>query len=295
MNSYKDNSNLEHDRGKIQSHLNTSLEQDGISVSEDLIYRTLEAIKNNAALKVEENNTYDKDKVIPYSRYIKGMAGVAVAALIILVGSQGFFRGNLGSKSSRDNATRMSELDAKKEEYSTNSLVETPEAESSLYKADKNIKQDSFSATTEKANARDTAISAPKMSEEENSNELAGIMSEQVNPLLLQEVTVFLPQEVKQILIRKGGKEISLKTLEEIERFYTQMSNVLFTPIDVVPQNVEYTIEIYGEEELEYHNIILIGEGITIRYEYQTEGNDQYYQASDLEEVKRVLESFLSE
>lgn len=91
MNYNNKKHDLEIDEFDIKAHLNTSLDLSGISVSEDLIHRTLAAIKASEQEKAsmetvsEENDTIGK-RVIPFSRYIRGIAGVAAALFIVIVG-----------------------------------------------------------------------------------------------------------------------------------------------------------------------------------------------------------------
>lgn len=91
MNYNNKKRDLEIDEFNIKAHLNTSLDLSGISVSEDLINRTLAAIKASEQEKAtmetvsEENDTIGK-RVIPFSRYIRGIAGVAAALFIVIVG-----------------------------------------------------------------------------------------------------------------------------------------------------------------------------------------------------------------
>lgn len=93
----KKNDNMEIDELNIKSHLNTSLDIDGISVSEDLINRTLEAIRKQsqetkttvaaAPVEVKEEPASKMErKVIPWTRYIRNLAVVAAACLILIVG-----------------------------------------------------------------------------------------------------------------------------------------------------------------------------------------------------------------
>ena len=80
---------IEQDELNIKSHLNTSLDLSGISVSEDLINRTLAAIKEQAISSEEVTKTDDlapRKKIIAWNRYIRGFAGVAAAALIVVIG-----------------------------------------------------------------------------------------------------------------------------------------------------------------------------------------------------------------
>ncbi|MDF2511016.1 MAG: hypothetical protein K0S04_882 [Herbinix sp.] len=128
------NGNISFDEWNIKSHLNDSLDLSGISVSEDLINRTLLAIKQSeiqAVSEVEESQTendairqttgtnlgqtgYTKDepasnkKVIQWNRYIRAFAGVAAAVVVVAAGyglaSNGAFSGNKTATESKDMA-----------------------------------------------------------------------------------------------------------------------------------------------------------------------------------------------
>lgn len=105
------NNELEKDDLNIKSHLNTSLELSGINVSEDLINRTLEAIKKQEAYVPEtgvqqtvEQETSSKKKTIatkaiPWMKYTRMIAGTAAAILVVTVGYHWISSVGLGSKS----------------------------------------------------------------------------------------------------------------------------------------------------------------------------------------------------
>ena len=114
---YNDNKkdNIEMDDMNIKSHLDTSLDLSGVIVSEDLINRTLEAIKKQSTGQTnleesKEASTTGTKKVIAWNRYVRSLAGVAAAVIIVAAGYS-FLSGNyIGEKSSKDSATpQMSE------------------------------------------------------------------------------------------------------------------------------------------------------------------------------------------
>ncbi len=85
--------NMEVDELNIKSHLNDSLDLSGISMSEDLINRTLLAIKKQSELptavaEVNESMTENdaNRKVIHWNRYFRAFAGVAAAVVVVVVG-----------------------------------------------------------------------------------------------------------------------------------------------------------------------------------------------------------------
>lgn len=101
--------NIEMDDMNLRTHLNTSLDLSGINVSEDLINRTLAAIKVQAASYQDNEYQYEKEeprnKVIVWNRYARGFAGVAAAALIIAIGYGAMTQVSFMSKNENTNST----------------------------------------------------------------------------------------------------------------------------------------------------------------------------------------------
>jgi negative regulator of sigma E activity len=111
MKSYNDNNDsMEMDDMNIKSHLNTSLDLSGISVSEDLINRTLAAIKEQPVEKQENQVLSDQisKKVIPWNRYVRSMAGIAAAVLVVVVGINVVTQMPFGSKKDASNESTQS-------------------------------------------------------------------------------------------------------------------------------------------------------------------------------------------
>ncbi|MHB8129053.1 MAG: hypothetical protein ACYDEX_08660 [Mobilitalea sp.] len=150
---------LEIDDMNIKSHLNTSFDISGISVSEDLINRTLEAIKRQPAEQLV-NQTETKDfskKVISWNKYIRGFAGVAAAVLIVVVGYNAMSQFNIGnSKSSSDSSQSL-------DNNSSNDIMmeEAAESNSSFSaseKADMDVTFDATSTDMATQDAKDDVI-----------------------------------------------------------------------------------------------------------------------------------------
>jgi hypothetical protein len=157
---FNDNKNdkqneVDMDDMNIKSHLNTSLDLDGISVSEDLINRTLEAIKRQPVeqLASQTGSKNINKKVIFWNKYVRGFAGVAAAVLIVVVGYNAMSQFNFGMKSENSDTAKSSE------DSSINKIME-----------EKVAQEDSSQATTEEADmnitfdatSTDTAVQEPK-------------------------------------------------------------------------------------------------------------------------------------
>lgn len=82
--------NTVYDDMNIKSHLNTSLELEGISVSEELFQRTLATIREQQAQQEEHGEAKVEEgirtKNVPWNRYVRSFAGVAAALLLLVVG-----------------------------------------------------------------------------------------------------------------------------------------------------------------------------------------------------------------
>lgn len=70
----------------IKAHLDASLDKKGISVSEELISRTLAAVKANSAEAESKGNAKKARSLPSWSRYIYGFAKAAAVVLIIAAG-----------------------------------------------------------------------------------------------------------------------------------------------------------------------------------------------------------------
>lgn len=102
-----DNKIEKNDDIDIKSHLNDSLDFNKITVSEDLINRTLNAIKGQTANDLDtdhrEKIELDKikmNKVVTWNSYIRKFAGAAAAVLVIFAGFSMMRLIGVGSKNS---------------------------------------------------------------------------------------------------------------------------------------------------------------------------------------------------
>lgn len=134
MNYNNKKHELEMDDLNIKAHLNTSLDLSGISVSEDLINRTLAAIKASEQEKAPEEVVSEKEstigkRVIPFGRYIRGIAGVAAAVFIVIVGYGVLktvnFKADNNTKSAAPEMTYDMAADTAAQDGSTISMAES--------------------------------------------------------------------------------------------------------------------------------------------------------------------------
>ena len=88
------------DKLNIKSHLNASLDFSNISVSEELIQKTLRAINEEPSTLVEKDENVMNTRKIPWNSYVRRLTGVA-AALIVLIGGYSIIKNSVGMKSSK--------------------------------------------------------------------------------------------------------------------------------------------------------------------------------------------------
>jgi hypothetical protein len=162
----KKNDDLEMDELNIKSHLNTSLDLSGISVSEDLINRTLAAIKEQPVENKDPKSGSEElgKKIIPWGRYVRGFAGVAAAVLIVAVGYNVIKQEPFGSQ--KNNASTGTELQEKtmvgtisEEETNQNFSASSTEDAATSETASEDAKED--------ANDNSAEIAATDVTEEE--------------------------------------------------------------------------------------------------------------------------------
>lgn len=158
--SYNGNRNndmkTEYDDMNIKSHLNTSLDLEGVSVSEELFQRTLTAIKEQQAQREEHGASKGEDKfgtkIVPWNRYVRSFAGVAAALILVVVGYNVIKQMPVvkNETTSMDNAAPEANLmmdQAATEEANTNAAMEAPAAAKS--EADTAAKESDLTASLE--------------------------------------------------------------------------------------------------------------------------------------------------
>ena len=166
------NDRIENDELNIKSHLNTSFDLSGISVSEELINRTLAAIKEQSSKEeitapdTAENEAEKKQspaKIIRWSKYVRGAAGVAAAVLVVMIGYAAIRQFPVGMKKA-DSSTQQYSL--MNEETTADSAA--PEAagaaDSSMTEsaaADASVNANDFTITAEpNSDTADTSVTA---------------------------------------------------------------------------------------------------------------------------------------
>lgn len=247
----KKNGNMENDELNIKSHLNTSLDLEGISVSEDLINRTLEAIRKQSSVaagpvKAEQEKQPER-KVIPWFKYTRNFAAVAAAGLILVLGINGL--GQTGKKADQSETAKEKENSISYDMAATEQAA--PEAADSA--ADAGSSAMEFAAQSEEsANGSDNTGEAATygINADEKSDDSVMITEDkgavmkaagentasdapEGDRLLLsfREICPILPEEAQDITITGNADqgERLISDPEEIKLFYNQMESYAYS------------------------------------------------------------------
>ncbi|MDF2541100.1 MAG: hypothetical protein K0S47_818 [Herbinix sp.] len=316
------------DDRKIKSHLNTSLEKDGISVSEDLINRTLEAIR-------KQENTPKEDiipqKVArkPWSRYVRSVAGVAAAAVVLLVGYQAYSYLGAGShkEESAGNSTDSAQYAADEAAEDMNTTMITEEApmtaseketeEAQLYTiegtadnaasteaADDVVPMESADQVGKSANdtgAGTDALVAPTTDtvitgEADVLDRNAGI----TNPVgvTFNDICILTAENVKELtLTNQEGVQVILTEKEDIDAFYELMNMYSYTNDETVkiPLKHDYKIDLKAKDNLTMNYSIRVADGLEVTYSNDTSDTINNYTITDREGFLNNLGEFFNQ
>ena len=262
----KKNGYREIDELNIKSHLNASLEEDGIRVSEDLINRTLEAIRMKsqdpvAPIASEQERQADS-KVIPWFRYARYFAAVAAAGLILVLGVN-----SLGQVGRKDGKSETAKDIANSVAYDTSTKGSAPQEAGSL---------EDGKLTMEYAAKHQE--SAPEMEDNGADADYAADAAESPNSSMMKEDSVgitstFEPSSEEYVegdrgllsfrdicpILSENTETISLigksdqgeKTIssrEDIDNFYLLMETYAFAEGDSTEGEVLFTVNIHTSD-----------------------------------------------
>ncbi len=323
----KKNENIEIDDMKIKSHLNASLDLSGISVSEDLINRTLEAIKKSSEEQLEnevsKTSSEDYKKVIPWNRYIRTFAGVAAAAVVVVAG-YGLFSGALFSakKSDTQNSTN---IDMAYDASFTESTTAASDSDTYQAKMEGEAMEEA-TASDEMANAAgaftaeesmdtaDAVVEAPLFSitadivEEDAGEGISGFTGESiasstpsdsrlgeygVDVLTFRDIFLADPAQAEYITVTDevNKTSITLTSQVEINDFYGIMDQQQFTFASGSSSDTNYSIEVTATPEAALYTMT-IGTQVTVVYTGAEVASQSLYDAVDIEALKIILGEF---
>lgn len=291
---------LEMDELNIKSHLNASLELGGISVSEDLISRTLDAIKLKEAEVLDVGkDDMDYKKPIHLYKYTRTLVTLAAAALILVVGL---------------NAIRMlTPLGGTKKDmtYTENDSIyqEQEEAKKSLSNIE-NLKNDEM-ADMDGSKELDSGASIGDAVSDDTSEsyEVTGSIAEEddttsnvterlfslIYMLTFDDIAIMKTTDVSSIIITSMATDETKALIEQgqIDGFYEVMRQHSFAHGSAEDTISEYMVELIGED---MSSQIIIGElAITVDHvDYNNLASRSIYIISDQKAFLQDLEEVLN-
>jgi hypothetical protein len=306
----KKKSNIKMDDMDIKSHLNTSLDLSGIRVSEDLINRTLQAIKQQEESQVEMTViNRDEKKVIPWNKYIRGFAGVAAAAIIITVGYNAINNQDMKFKSKEDNSAQreieqISEDNIIMEFAATESAAEKDTAAGDIsmnatqgiadptdaeFKTNDSVMESSEGGLEGQTDSSDIKAADPDLSSTQN-------FGDTMAALTIREILPVTPEQIEYILITKVTNNTEVKVTEDkdINDFYTMMDNQLFAGANTAPVNIDYVIEVGSRQTEKVIYTLTIGDTITLTTKMGDITSQSVYQSNDSSLLSQSLNDFVA-
>ena len=322
------NDKLELDELNIKSHLNTSLDLSGISVSEDLINRTLAAIKEQSISDKEEDTTTKttepSKKIIVWNRYVRGFAGVAAAIILVVIGYNVVQQMPMGMKSAKDLATpELTSLADSSEEMAASGVA--PDAESNTFDAnlameksediqftitaeagalpeeDSNVTfgegvDDNVSADqNEMADTKESENTARSLVPTEEFSAKSGNSDEMIT-YSFREIFIPTPEQAEYITItdNRSNTSITLTKLDDIKEFYILMDSHQFTEAENNSlYDTNYTVKV-NSPELGTLFTMVVSSNLTVSYKQGENTIETVYYAIDDATFKRELEEFFN-
>lgn len=277
--SYNDKNRIEIDDMNIKSHLNTSLELSNITVSEDLINRTMEAIRQSQTTAQDDIRAYEQGrKKLHWIKYVRTFATVAAAAVLIFIGYRAVdtMNFNVGSKKNASDMAKndgRSEAPVEKSEEQSVNLAATESADADMDNAammdkteDINQKDitvadsvdEGLGADTEYKSEQIFTITADTTTADSGEGTSGNVGGGELTPadekeaelnseLRLTFREIFLPDPLKAeyIAITNEANDITVTLTDQvdIQDFYLVMDQHIFAYSEATSSQTSFTLE----------------------------------------------------
>lgn len=274
---------IEIDKFNIKSHLNTSLEADGISVSEDLISRTMDAIRLQEANGLDEGkvNRVNKKPILLY-RYTRTLIAVAAAALVLVVGLNALrLLKPLGMKSDNETKNFMS-YDAEETE---NYKADAPMDDSAEY--DINSSDDLKLDTT----AIDRGTEDEHSTVLHSERKMQGILNDA--GLTFEDITFIGAADTSLITInsKTTGETKTISDREKIDELYSMLEGHVFMYGELEVVDTQYIIKLSSDDKVT--QVVIGGSAITVDYTSNDLSTQSVFITADQSTLLAELEKFL--
>ena len=299
---------IEIDELNIKSHLNTSLEADEISVSENLISRTLDAIRLNESNDSDRDKGNNKYKRPLLFRHNRTLVTVAAAALILVVGFSALRTlSPIGMKSEMSKSDSSASYDdAGKTEMFSTTERELKEDSAALefdevggeFKA--NSKMAAYTnegiledVNDEKEQSLDNDMVTTKDEKADSPNSNDRIVSSKGDILTITDIILTEATDAKEISVASQTTDDMniISDKEQIEAFYSMMEKYSFMENTIVDTDMHYVVNITSEDK---ESQISIGEiAITVDIVHDGIMSQSIYSTADhimlLKDLKELL------
>jgi hypothetical protein len=296
---------LEIDDLNIKHILNNSLENEGISVSEDLISRTLEAIKKQQADDSTDKGKDEKIKPVSLLRKTRIWISAAAAVLLLLIGMNAIrflspekkadqeFSKSDNMENGEENAYSMlTEKDGKTTEAGTGDELMKSAGEATA-------QSEAFSEDANDANTEEktTEIYADATGEDDSdTNLMMGISSVlNVDEVEFSEIAGMEPADIKSVEITamNGNRTITLTEKEQVEKFCSIMGNHSFVRETEGKSDEQFLIEIFGKEK--ESRLIIGSNSVDVETVDKDMVSHSIYSAVDQSRLMEDLNQFLQQ
>ena len=305
----KEKEQLDFEQLNIKSHLNTSMELKGISVSEDLINRTLKAINNQTVEKQDQpplnSQQAELRKSFSINKFVRGFAGVAAAAIIVVAGTQ-LLNGNIGG-SKKDLAIDMNST-AMEQKSSSENAGYGDESYSTLQ--DDTAKYESAQTEDAEVSFDDNMLTSDAGEQEDESNAIAlapeattegvdftGVTSStEIEKSKLSFTQLLAPEltgtSAVELTKAEDNITVTLTDKKDIEEFYLAMEKHQFTASTVAPVNIVFQMELTNtEQNLTY--LISVGDHLQIEYSDAQTTSMSTYDVVDMDGFQQDLKNLI--
>lgn len=274
----KNNDNL-----NIKEHLDASLDIKGITVSDELISKTLAAIKSNAE-KVNSDKDSKEKKAVSWNRYVRGFASAAAVVLIVAAGYAMLHNLHTGKNKTgniEEKSNMLSDSSNQKEtvqDYTPYDDTEETEDEAAKKSADVNGAAyfDSSASGADNSDVTDTEMN--KLQSFVFTTEASPEAAYSIGDIFIPE-----PELVVSLTINDAdANSVNLTDKEEILDFYNLMDKYQYldSTVSAQKESRSFIIEAYQQNDEKY--TMTIGSNIIVEYGLDGSSDRKVYEASDM-------------
>lgn len=296
---------------QIKSHLNASFDVSGISLSEELIQKTLRAINEQSPSLADKEDNVLKTRRLPWNSYVRNLTAVA-AALMVLIGGYSLIKNSVGMKSSKNDSKIFMENNSSMD-YDRSTEMAMPEARGDISGEDYGLystKENDTTDVTMGSATGDTTFTSKDI-EDEHKMDIAAIDDslksndqEKAAPSATSEFTSTGLKSVEFTQIYWGsldmiesmiitdeaaGKSVIITEESELSMVYSLLDSYWYSAAESgLSSDIYYVIEI-KEKQSDVINTIIIGDTVTISSDTGVTDSTQAYEMINLEEFNREL------